>query len=432
MPNDINLSDTQEEFEEKVVAVADEVLDILKELSQENKKQISSQLIAEKLYGKDSFKNLFNTSPVKESIDPERLQELSNIILDKFTELLPSHMSGNLSSIRDSLHNNIHDGGAGDWLDSPIEIIKKYIDSLSIRNSELEGFIKQTMSYLSNTELNMTSEFSSQQKKFDDDRVIDNDISSNINSIGQNISSTEDLSHIKSVVMGKIENINQVIDTKRENEMIRLKETEKTLAEMSSRMSEIKQEADAIRKKSDAIEYDAIRDALTGLYNRKAYDQRMSETIADVNRYDVTISLMICDIDFFKKINDTHGHKVGDLALKKLASLLKERLRINDIITRYGGEEFAILLPHTNLDGAQKAGEGIRSYIDKASFSYKGQKIPLTISVGISQFRKGDDKNSVFERTDKALYLAKQSGRNVVKTELDIETSGEVLSRNTV
>jgi diguanylate cyclase len=128
---------------------------------------------------------------------------------------------------------------------------------------------------------------------------------------------------------------------------------------------------------------------------------------------------MVCDIDFFKKINDTYGHKVGDLALKKLASLLQERLRVNDIITRYGGEEFAIILPHTGLEGAQKAAEGIRSYIDKATFSYKGKTIPLTISVGVSKFIKGDDKNSVFERADRALYLAKNSGRNAVRSELD-------------
>ena len=152
----------------------------------------------------------------------------------------------------------------------------------------------------------------------------------------------------------------------------------------------------------------------------------MSEVIADVNRYDATTSLMICDIDFFKKVNDTYGHKVGDLALKKLASLLQERLRVNDIITRFGGEEFAIILPHTTLDGAQKAGEGIRSYIDKASFSYKGEKIALTISVGVSQFRKQDDNSSVFERADSALYLAKNSGRNTVKTESDLEMSAKV------
>lgn len=429
MSNEINLSNAKDEFEEKVVAVADEVLDILKELSQENKKQISSKLIAEKLYWKDSFKNLFSGSSSKESIstmDPDCLQELSNMVLDKFTELLPSHMSGNLGILKDSLHNKILEGASGEWLDSPLEIIKKYIDSLSGRNRELESFIKQTMSYLSNTESHMTSELSSQQKKFNDDREFENDISSSMNAVGENINSTEDLGRIKSIVMEKIKNINRGIETKRESDMNRLKETEKTLTEMTMRMSEIKQEADEIRIKSEEIEYESIRDGLTGLYNRKAYDQKMSEVIADVNRYDATTSLMICDIDFFKKVNDTYGHKVGDLALKKLASLLQERLRVNDIITRFGGEEFAIILPHTNLDGAQKAGEGIRSYIDKASFSYKGEKIALTISVGVSQFRKQDDNSSVFERADSALYLAKNSGRNTVKTESDLEMSAKV------
>ena len=263
MSNEINLSNAKDEFEEKVVAVADEVLDILKELSRENKKQISSKLIAEKLYWKDSFKNLFSGSSGKESIstmDPDCLQELSNMVLDKFTELLPSHMSGNLGILKDGLHNNILDGASGEWLDSPLEIIKKYIDSISGRNRELESFIKQTMSYLSNTESHMTSELSSQQKKFNDDREFEDDISSSMNAIGDNIDSTEDLDRIKSVVMEKIKNINRGIETKRESDMNRLKETEKTLTEMTMRMSEIKQEADEIRKKSEEIEYESIRE----------------------------------------------------------------------------------------------------------------------------------------------------------------------------
>ncbi len=435
MPKEINLLDVQSEFEEKVVAVADEVLIILKELSRENKKQISSKLIAEKLYWKESFKNLINGNTFKEpdkTVSPECLRDLSNMILDKFTEILPSHLSGSLGSLKENIHNKTLDSGPIEWLESPLEIIKKYIDSLSSHNRELENFIKQTMSYLSNTELHMTNEFSSKQNTFNDDREFESDICSNMNAIEENIGSTEGLSHIKSIVMEKIENINRGIEIKRKSDMDRLKETEKTLAEMSMHMAKIKQEADEIKKKSDEIAYESIRDGLTGLYNRKAYDQRISEVIADVNRYDTTTSLMICDIDFFKKINDSYGHKVGDLALKKLATLFQERLRVNDIITRYGGEEFAIILPHTNLEGAQNAGESIRLYIDKAMFSYKGQKIPLTISVGISQFRRGDDSTSAFERADSALYLAKNSGRNSVKTEAEVDTSGSELKQGAV
>jgi len=136
---------------------------------------------------------------------------------------------------------------------------------------------------------------------------------------------------------------------------------------------------------------------------------------------------MVCDIDHFKKINDTYGHKVGDLTLKKIAGLLKERLRTNDFIARYGGEEFTVILNHTTLDDARKVGEDVREFIYNSSFSYKQQKIPVTISIGISFFVADDDSNTVFERADAALYFAKESGRNSVKTEKDVINSKKAI-----
>ncbi|KPK02671.1 MAG: diguanylate cyclase, partial [Nitrospira bacterium SG8_35_4] len=127
------------------------------------------------------------------------------------------------------------------------------------------------------------------------------------------------------------------------------------------------------------------------------------------------------DIDYFKKINDSFGHKVGDLVLKKLSILLREKLRANEFISRYGGEEFAIIVPHAPLNEARKIGEGLRDYIDKFIFSYKDQKIPVTVSIGVSTFRPDDDCYTVFDRADEALYLAKRSGRNNVKTEDDVQ-----------
>ncbi len=429
MPEEINLNDVNSEFEEKVCTIADEVLTILKELSQENKKQINSKSIAERMVWKESVKSLLNSGNTQartSEMEADCLKEVTDMLLDKFTCLVPSHMAETLGSIKEEIHTNQAAGRGKDWLDSPVKVIKKYIDSLSNRNRELEDFMKQTMEYLGNTEVHMSDELSSQKNQFKEDSKFADNISSNMNEIHQGVTNTGDLSQIKMAVIGKIENINKGIEQKREQDMKRLQDTENTLEEMSKRMSDIKREADEIRKKSEEVEYDAIRDGLTGLYNRKAYDQRMTEILADVNRYDVTISMMICDIDFFKKINDTHGHKIGDLALKKLATLLKERLRINDFISRYGGEEFVIILPHTDLAGGLKAGEGIRSYIDKSSFSYKGQTIPMTISVGVSTFKKGDDNSSVFERADNALYLAKRSGRNSLKTEDDVDSNSVI------
>jgi len=120
------------------------------------------------------------------------------------------------------------------------------------------------------------------------------------------------------------------------------------------------------------------------------------------------------DIDFFKAVNDTYGHQTGDKILCELAKILVKNVRDTDKVVRYGGEEFAIILPHTDHEGASVVGERLRSYIDKAEFVYKGDNIPLTISIGISCIRKDDDINGVFERADNALRLAKQAGRNRV------------------
>jgi len=130
---------------------------------------------------------------------------------------------------------------------------------------------------------------------------------------------------------------------------------------------------------------------------------------------------MICDIDSFKSINDNFGHKVGDLALKKLSTLLMEHTRSDDFIARYGGEEFVIICPNTSIKDAKKTAENIRSSISNTEYSYKDNKIPFTISIGLSEFRKIDDCDTVFERTDKALYLAKASGKNIVKTDTDLQ-----------
>ncbi len=432
MGNEFNLMNMEQDFEEKVSVIADEVLSILKELHHENRQQISSKLIAEKMVWRPSVKNLlFNNdkSRSEHGADSESLKEISDALLDRLKDLLPVSMTDKLNELKDTIHSDKSKSNLNEWMESPINIIKRHIKSLTSRNKELEDFMIAAMQNLSETEIHLTTELSSQQQKFREDKSFTDQISDNITTMTDDVNVSGNVSEIKSALMNKIESINTRITEKRESDVQRLKETEKTLEDMSTRLSEIKEEADEIRRRSKEIEYEAITDALTGLYNRKGYDNKLSETLAHVDRYNIKSSLIICDIDFFKQINDNFGHKVGDLALIKLASLLKERLRTNDFIARFGGEEFVVILPHTELDGAAKAGDGLREFIDNAAFSYKGTHIPLTISVGVSEFRKDDDSTSIFERADHALYLAKTSGRNTVRTEIDVVNSGTVLEK---
>ena len=410
--------------EEKIDVIADEVIDILKQLSLENEHQLSSKLIAEKMYVRDSVKKMLDASkdnaPAASSNNSNILKDITDTIMNRFSDFAPFSLGEKLSELQNDFHDEALVEETAKWMDSSFKIVRKYIDSLSIRNKELEEFIRQTMQNLQETEIHLTTEISSQENKFSEDREFEDSISDHMKMIKHDFKKG-DLKSIKAAVMSKIDNINKGITQKREQDILRKEQTEKALKSLTVQIKGIKKEANEIKKKTVELEIESSHDELTGLYNRKAYNQNVLETIAYINRYNEASSLMVCDIDYFKKINDSFGHKVGDLVLKKLSILLTEKLRANEFIARYGGEEFAIIVPHAPLNEARKIGEGLRDYIDKFIFSYKDQKIPVTVSVGVSTFRKDDDCFTVFDRADEALYLAKRSGRNNVKTEADVQ-----------
>ncbi len=432
MHHDNSPADTEmSRLEKKIYVIADEVLDILKQLSRENKRQLNARLIAEKMFTKDTVKQML-THPAREKCrdgkDFSPLRTIADGVLDKLSELLPSFMNEKFRDLKDRFDDDSILEDSTVWLNASIRIVRKYIDSISNKNKELELFIQQTIEYLSETEQRLMGELSARHEKFNEDRAFEKDISEHMSMIEQDFSSGADISDIRKAVLDKIENINRSIEKKREQDMLRLRETERTLQEMGRRISDIKKEADELKKRAEEIENESFHDKLTGLKNRKAYDEEIVKALAGMQRYNVPYSLMICDIDHFKKINDTYGHKVGDLTLRKLAALLKERLRTNDFIARYGGEEFAVILSHTTLKDAVKVAENVRSFINDSLFSYKNRKIPVTVSIGISSFRRDDDGTTIFERADEALYLAKESGRNTVKTEEDVISRQSILN----
>ncbi len=158
-------------------------------------------------------------------------------------------------------------------------------------------------------------------------------------------------------------------------------------------------------------------DPLTGLLNRNALAKDLKKEIARAKRYKFPVAIFMADIDHFKNVNDVYGHLVGDSVIKITAKLIQEGVRESDSVYRYGGEEFLALLPHINCDQAEKFAERIREKIAKYLFVDKKNdiSISLTISGGITELHSEDDETSIIARADKALYLAKQSGRNRVE-----------------
>lgn len=159
----------------------------------------------------------------------------------------------------------------------------------------------------------------------------------------------------------------------------------------------------------------AYIDPLTGLNNRAAFDKSIEQEIELATRHSHTLTLLMLDLDKFKEINDNYGHIVGDAVLKNFADTILECLRRSDIIFRYGGEEFAVLLRNTKAEGATLLAERMRKNVEEMEFDYNSIKINVSVSIGLAELQEGDNGTKLIERADELLYKAKENGRNRVE-----------------
>jgi diguanylate cyclase (GGDEF)-like protein len=161
---------------------------------------------------------------------------------------------------------------------------------------------------------------------------------------------------------------------------------------------------------NQSLEAQASTDGLTGVKNRRAFQESLAGSLSLFNRLQIPFSLLLLDIDFFKRINDTYGHPVGDEILRKLAKTMQAQARESDIVARYGGEEFAIILPDANRDNAILVAERFRREIEQADWG----GYPVTVSVGAATVSDDDSDETLIVRADQALYTSKSRGRNRV------------------
>ncbi|MBE0440052.1 MAG: GGDEF domain-containing protein, partial [Gammaproteobacteria bacterium] len=172
-----------------------------------------------------------------------------------------------------------------------------------------------------------------------------------------------------------------------------------------------------LKKDLEQAKIEAKTDMLTKLANRKAFDELLLKVTQDSDNTGIEVCIIFCDLDFFKKINDTHGHLVGDQVLKVVASSLKSAVKGRDLVVRYGGEEFAILLLNTSLSNVKKLAENIRLDIASKRIQRKDTRESLgtiTMSFGIARYFPNEGSESFMQRVDRALYMSKRKGRNAI------------------
>lgn len=190
--------------------------------------------------------------------------------------------------------------------------------------------------------------------------------------------------------------------------------------ELTDQLHQASEEVHELRSSLMTAREQALLDTLTGVANRKAYDLYLERAAREAKKSGLPLSLLMIDIDHFKRFNDTFGHAMGDQVLRLVGQILRESLKGKDKATRYGGEEFAIILPNTSLDNAVRVANSLRQTVAAKKIMRKrtGQELArITLSAGVAQYAPGEPLADFQERADRALYLAKHYGRNRVMTE---------------
>ncbi len=302
-----------------------------------------------------------------------------------------------------------------DWkqlLKDVAQLINSIRNHIQDEKYEFENFLQQVTDRLKVMDQFLQTETTQLDQAQTRGVDFDQSITRNVDDIRLDVNQAVELSSLKTAVNSKLDTISTHIISYRQYETDRVENSRQQVLNMQSRMQTLEQEAQALKQTVIEKNRQAMFDTLTDIPNRLAYEQRATEEISRWKRFANPLSLVVWDIDFFKKVNDTYGHKAGDKVLKTVAQLLNQRIRETDFLARYGGEEFVMLLPGTQQDECLQLVNELRQQVADCGFHYHGEAVTITVSCGVSGFIDGDSLDSVFDRADRALYKAKSNGRN--------------------
>ncbi len=245
--------------------------------------------------------------------------------------------------------------------------------------------------------------------------TLDAELRMHVDGLQSSVQQATDLQGLKRAIEARLDGILGTVDAYRQQRSEQEQVLGDRLQTLVERVASLEETALGLRSHLEEQREKALRDSLTGLGNRAAWNERLELEVARWRRSGGNLLLAVLDIDHFKRVNDAYGHLAGDRVLKIIASVLRKRLRKTDFIARFGGEEFVLLLPDTEEEAGRQLTDTLRAGIESCPFHFKGERVQITTSVGLSAFRSGDSSERVFERADQALYRAKHGGRNRVE-----------------
>ncbi len=341
-------------------------------------------------------------------------QTLTNL-LDQLS--FPQSAGRDLARLREQIDQELVWYELGPTLD---EVASLVLSVVGKGQREFESFLKLLDERLSKVQVFLKESSEADASWQEKNQAFDQVMREHVDEISLKMDASADLEELKRSISQHLDSIYQAVD-RHDGDGKQFKKTrDEEVQLLQERIKDMEQESAHIRKRLKEERDKALRDALTNLPNREAYDERFELEFERWKRYQKPAVLVVADIDYFKKINDSYGHLSGDKVLQIIAKELRNRVRKTDFVARYGGEEFALILPETNLDAAAQVVEKVREMVGRLPFHFRDENLQITMSFGLIEFKdggNGEDATSVkpetlFERADAALYKAKRNGRN--------------------
>ncbi|OUS11546.1 hypothetical protein A9Q89_08715 [Gammaproteobacteria bacterium 53_120_T64] len=238
------------------------------------------------------------------------------------------------------------------------------------------------------------------------------DVGSEVSGMESAVSDNNDLDVLKQIIRTRTERLTTKVADYVESEKKQLQAAKAKINELTHQAQAMNDEVEGLRHQLMEKQQVLVMDSLTGVANRGGFDKRIEEELARSHRIGFPLSILLVDIDKFKFVNDTFGHKAGDKVLQTIAKLMAGRVRDTDYIARYGGDEFVLLLPGTSADDALVVAQGFCDAVKRCGFHSRGQSVEVSLSVGVAQLKEGESSEALFERADVAMYEVKNKGRD--------------------
>lgn len=339
--------------------------------------------------------------------------EINEILIQLLERMhLPEELNERVEELKGKWQLGVAEDQIVDALEAIANLVIEIRSRIEREKNEIQLFLQQVTDRLLELDKHIQEDSELRDSIFEENRTFGESVDGQVKQIHIDVKDATNLAELKLSIYEKLETISRHVEGFKGKEEQRKDHMQTRVEALTKKIGDLENESSQLRERIVEEQKSSLRDALTRIPNRLAWDERMALEYSRWRRYKSPLVIAVWDVDDFKKINDTYGHKAGDKVLMTIANVFKDQVRETDFLARFGGEEFVVLLTETALADSVAVMEKLRKAIEDCQFHHGDEAVRITVSGGFTEFKGEDTAETAFERADQFMYKAKRSGKN--------------------